>query len=319
MTWSKFDDAAAKNPKSREVGNEAWALWAAAVMYCNRHLTDGLISLAALADDCLPRSISETKAKKLAEQLCDCATREDGFGLFERAGKEKYRVHDFLEWNPSKSDVESRRKLDRDRKRGKKESDAESNGTPRGIPDGFQPDSEVESARLPEPTRASAGALPVPSRPVPSREEEDPPTPNPEDSPGARSETRIKTRDRFADSFAGFQVQPEVAELHEAFRQAFLPEHEFRLGSDEPAILAESIRLHGLANCLLVVNNAHSDGMVNGTRDDKGNKHESIGYIFGNPSAFARILRDTKKKSAENSESVGEMIARRKAVQAGTP
>lgn len=158
MTWSKFDDAAPKNPKAVAAGNEAWGLWAAAIMYCNCHLTDGYVTLAALASGCLPVPIPSARAKKLAELLCDVRARPDGLGLFERAGDGLYRVHDFLEWNPSKSEVESKRKSDRDRKRNRSGVDEDSERNPTGLRESFHPDSGAP--------RASARALPVPSRPV---------------------------------------------------------------------------------------------------------------------------------------------------------
>jgi len=163
MTWSKFDDAAPKSPKAVAAGNDAWSLWAAAIMYCNRHLTDGYITLAALASDCLPCPIAPAKARKLAEQLCAVRARPDGVGLFEHADGGIYKVHDFLDWNPSKVEVEAKRKLDRERKRTRPGVSAggaqESDEIPRGIRPGIQTDSGAP--------RASARARPVPSRPVP--------------------------------------------------------------------------------------------------------------------------------------------------------
>lgn len=159
MTWSKFDDAAPKSPKAVVAGNDAWSLWAAAIMYCNRHLTDGYVTLAALASDCLPCPIPPAKAKKLAEQLCAVRARPDGAGLFERADGGLYKVHDFLDWNPSKVEVEAKRKVDRDRKRNRPGGAPDSDEIPRGIRPGIQPASGAP--------RASARALPVPTRPDP--------------------------------------------------------------------------------------------------------------------------------------------------------
>jgi hypothetical protein len=165
VTWSKFDDAAPKNPKAVAAGNDAWGLWAAAVMYCNRHLTDGYVTLAALATDCLPVPITPARAKKLAEQLCGSRVRPDGKGLFEPAGDGLYLVHDFHDWNPSKVEVETRRKIDRDRKKNppgrRMDSDRNTDGDPSESgrsSGGIQEDSEAP--------RASARALPA--RPVPT-------------------------------------------------------------------------------------------------------------------------------------------------------
>jgi hypothetical protein len=152
MSWSKFDDAAPKSPKAVIAGNEAWSLWAAAVMYCNRHNTDGYVTLAALAVDCLPRPIPVAKARKLADALCDARARPEGKGLFELDRNDMYRVHDFLDWNPSKAEVESKRKLDRDRKRGGRGVEQDSERKPSGR--------RTDSV----PPRAS----PVPTSPVPT-------------------------------------------------------------------------------------------------------------------------------------------------------
>lgn len=161
MSWSKFDDAAPKSPKAVIAGNEAWSLWAAAVMYCNRHNTDGYVTLAALAVDCLPRPIPPAKARKLADALCDARARPEGKGLFELDRNDMYRVHDFLDWNPSKVEVESKRKIDRDRKRGGRGIEPDSERKPAGVAGGRRTDS------------VTPRASPVPSRPDLSRPDPD--------------------------------------------------------------------------------------------------------------------------------------------------
>lgn len=115
MTWTKLDDACSTHPKARLAGNEAWALWAAAVVYCNRYLIDGFVPLEALANDCLPVPISAVRARKLAERLVEARICQGGAGLFERS-EHGYFVHDFLDWNPSKAEVEERQARARERK-----------------------------------------------------------------------------------------------------------------------------------------------------------------------------------------------------------
>lgn len=195
MTWSKFDDAAAKSPKALVAGNEAWSLWAAAIMYCNRHSTDGYVSLAALATECLPVPIGMQKAKRLAELLCASRARPDGAGLFEEAGSQLFRVHDFLDWNPSKVEVEAKRKADRDRKRRGPDSDRDSGTIPRGSPQGKPPDSVAP--------RASARALPAPPRPDPTS-----PTQS-ESGASATTPKRVQRMRRFPD----FEPAPEHVNL----------------------------------------------------------------------------------------------------------
>lgn len=180
MTWSRFDDAAPKHPKAKVAGNDAWSLWSAAVMYCNRYNTDGFVPLAALATECLPEPLSLSKAKKLAERLVAAKVRPDGTGLFEHAPGGGYVVHDFLDWNPSKGEVEQKRKVDRDRKRGgvrvepPSDSKRESERIPSGIPSGIQPGIRADSeapACVPVPEGARVPALPVP--PYPARPEDE--------------------------------------------------------------------------------------------------------------------------------------------------
>ncbi len=302
MTWLRIEGRMPHHRKVAPLSDAAFRLHVTAQAWCVEEGSDGKISKK------IPQTLqSAPRGKNLERALAELTES----GLWD-VTEDGYSIHDFLEYNPSAAENKARResKISAGAAGGRAKA-SKPLAPARFLPEQTPSKNEAEGWQ-----EAKQNCSPIP---IPIPEREDPPTPKPEDSPGARSETRIRTGDRFADSFAGFQLRPEVMELHEAFRQAFLPEHKFMLGSDEPAILAEAIRLHTLENCLLVVKHAHFDGMVNGTRDDKGNKHESIGYIFGNATTFARILKDAKKKAAENSESVGEMIARRKAVQAGTP
>lgn len=187
MTWAYFDDGAPKHPKARAAGNEAWGLWAAAVMYCNRWLTDGRITLDALASDCLPVPIPKAKAKRLAEKLCAAKLREDGVGLLEDIGSGAYNVHDFLEWNKSKAEVEAKRAADRARKKnggsGGSGAPVEPPSSPHGSPPAGGSDSarnsERKSERIPDgsgadsASRADARGGPrvrvPPSPPLPSQ------------------------------------------------------------------------------------------------------------------------------------------------------
>lgn len=175
MTWSRFDDAAPTHPKAKEAGNEAWGLWCAAVMYCNRYLTDGHITLRALARDCLPVPIAETKAEKLAIRLVDAKVTPDGNGLLTKT-ETGYLIHDFLVLNQSKAEVESKRKEDRERKRKpggvQKDSDRNPRGSPPdsdGNPGGVAVDSGgATPARGPAPAGAHSPSPSLPDRSLPA-------------------------------------------------------------------------------------------------------------------------------------------------------
>lgn len=218
MTWARFDDAAATHPKARVAGNEAWALWVAAVIYCNRYLTDGFIPFAALATDCLPVPIAMAKAKKLAEKLCEARLRPDGPGLFVRVN-DGYIIHDFLNWNESKSDVENKRKIDRDRKRGARASKAESSDSPKSSPLGHR--SGIQSESVPQwsgmvgmeggvgesPAVVTAAEPPAPSAPATTSPASDlrqdpnpslPPASSPADPPAAQRSRARATKPKLA-------------------------------------------------------------------------------------------------------------------------
>lgn len=189
MTWAYFDDGAPKHPKAIRAGNEAWGLWAAAVMYCNRWLTDGVVTIEALTNDCLPVPIPKARAKKLAEKLCEAKQRPDGVGLLTLNEDGTYQVHDFLDWNKSKAEVEAKRAADRARKKGGASGGSGGTGggdAPPPNPPGGGADSERNPKRNPKrnpdgvaaesalpargPARTRAGGPPFPpSPPSPAR------------------------------------------------------------------------------------------------------------------------------------------------------
>jgi hypothetical protein len=158
MPWGRLDDSLYDHPKLDALGDErlpALGLWVSAISFSNRYLTDGYISAARVA---LLGGSSE---------LADLLTTA---GLFDAVEGGGYFVHDFLEFNESKVDVESRRESDRTRKRLLRDSDrtptgvhAESTGSPNGL--------RQESTGSPPRPRERAPApasRPVPSRPYPA-------------------------------------------------------------------------------------------------------------------------------------------------------
>lgn len=140
MAWVKLDDQAPRHDKMLKAGPSACWLWVCAIAHGQAQLTDGLVTL-----DSLPMIGIKgvTRARKLAELLVDAR-------LFDR-DERGYRVHDYLDHNPSRAVVLAKRAEDAERKRF-----AESNRTPRGIP----PDSRGPRAGVP--------SHPIPSHPLPS-------------------------------------------------------------------------------------------------------------------------------------------------------
>lgn len=103
MTWLRIDDAIADHPKLRDAGPRASWLYICALCYCSRYLTDGFVP-----DFALPGMGGLFDAKKLAS-----AAAEAGLWVREDNG---YRIPDYLDFNPSKTTVETKRAKERARK-----------------------------------------------------------------------------------------------------------------------------------------------------------------------------------------------------------
>lgn len=99
MTWTKLDDAFWSNPKVEAIGNEAAGAYARMLSYCGDHLTDGRVS------DQSARYI--TKPKVLA------ALEAHGFVTRNGSG---WLIPDYLEFNPSREQIEAKRERDKARK-----------------------------------------------------------------------------------------------------------------------------------------------------------------------------------------------------------
>lgn len=99
----RMDDRIPTHPKMVRAGISGW-LWFCGNCYCRAHLTDGFIPQEALPQ--LAPGITRPKAH--AQRLIEV-------GLWHEAPG-GYRVHDFLEWNPSRAQIGIRLESDRNRK-----------------------------------------------------------------------------------------------------------------------------------------------------------------------------------------------------------
>lgn len=127
--WIKIDDQFPDHPKIRSVGALGLALQMAAICYCGRYLTDGFLSYSAA--DALIRSvfapftkedgsiwqaaITSGHAGEDADE-CDWKRLMVESGLWENSRKGGYYIHDYLKYNPKKSEVLAQRDADRKRK-----------------------------------------------------------------------------------------------------------------------------------------------------------------------------------------------------------
>ncbi len=106
MAWLRIDDGIITHPKICQVGPEAAWLWITSLCYCRKYLTDGVFPAGVMNLSGLRGKAQKTAAKRLVD-----------VGLWHEIDeKQSYVVHDFLEWNPSRADVESSQEWDRRRK-----------------------------------------------------------------------------------------------------------------------------------------------------------------------------------------------------------
>jgi len=96
VTWTRLDDGIFDHPKMLRAGEDAANLYVRALVWCNKHLTDGQIPREALRALTLRRS-PETMADRLVT-----------VGLWEATG-DGWFVHDFAAHNPSRATVEAKR------------------------------------------------------------------------------------------------------------------------------------------------------------------------------------------------------------------
>lgn len=102
MPWVKFDDQYADHPKLDDVSDAAFRLHVTATCFASRYLTDGYIKLSTL-----PKLCRHEDPEAIANELVAA-------GLFDLAPG-GYQVHDYLDYNPSKAEVEARTALQRRR------------------------------------------------------------------------------------------------------------------------------------------------------------------------------------------------------------
>jgi hypothetical protein len=134
MTWAKLDDAILDNPKIIRVGPIGFALHVAAITWSARNLTDGFIPEAKSKQLLAPNwcQASENDERDTIWEL-SATTGMHGFsgqevieliikglveaGLwhedFDERGNAGYRLHDYLEYNPSQKEVLNTREIKR--------------------------------------------------------------------------------------------------------------------------------------------------------------------------------------------------------------
>lgn len=102
MTWVNLDDQMPEHPKVAVLSDGAFRLHLSAIFYCNRHLTDGVVHATIV-----PRLMPRYRKNYLDELLTVTGTNGDE-PLWIPHGN-SYEIHDYLDWNKSRADVQGHR------------------------------------------------------------------------------------------------------------------------------------------------------------------------------------------------------------------
>jgi hypothetical protein len=153
VTWLKLDDAMGDHRKTRRLlrsgGLGAFGLHALALLHCAKYLTDGFVEQEFVDEAFTDGRVRAKERTRMIEQLVACGQWD--------AQEGGWQIHDYLAHNPSRAEVEAKRKADAERKaRGRRSG---SSGSPAGV--------QAESARTDDGLQEES-ERPVPSRPDPS-------------------------------------------------------------------------------------------------------------------------------------------------------
>lgn len=101
MTWIKLDDRSPRHPKVAGLSDKAFRVWVQGMCYASEFLTDGL----------LPVAFMRGVPSKIKTELV-------GSGLWRERGSAEVDIHDYLEHQSSRADIEKERDRNRRRRTG---------------------------------------------------------------------------------------------------------------------------------------------------------------------------------------------------------
>lgn len=96
MTWIKLDDGFTDHPKIAALPPTAFRLHVAGLCYCGRYLTDGIIPAQAV-----PQLVRQYRSRDL-----QWLVRGEVWAKLDQGNA--YQIHDYLDWNLSRAEVEKR-------------------------------------------------------------------------------------------------------------------------------------------------------------------------------------------------------------------
>ncbi|WP_256789869.1 hypothetical protein [Frankia sp. AvcI1] len=122
MTWVKLDDGFARNRKIAKLSDGAFRLHVSALCWCAEQLTDGHIAAGELRE---VSTLTPTRARRLAGELVK-------LGVWDVV-PDGWTIHDFLDYNPSRSKVLAEREATARRQQAWR--DRHRNGVTNGVTD----------------------------------------------------------------------------------------------------------------------------------------------------------------------------------------
>ena len=193
MSWVRLDDAILDNAKIAKAGVYGFALHVAAITWCARNLTDGIIPTARVTALLALESVTVDTHNPLA--LIDVPSSIDeqrgwypvsvGLGPLEVAAHlveiglwhdhaDGYEIHDYLKYNPSKEQVLAERESWKLKKSQARASTRDNRARPTGSPNKCPPETPPGTPpgtppEIPESVPAGVLATPVPV-PIEKRE-----------------------------------------------------------------------------------------------------------------------------------------------------
>ena len=109
MPWGRLDDRANANAKLLALSDAAWRMWGGGLIYCQFNLTDGFIPTHAVHTF----GVRARNKEAIAQELCVAVV--PGKGPCWHRVKGGFQVHDYLDWNESREQVEKDRAVGRNR------------------------------------------------------------------------------------------------------------------------------------------------------------------------------------------------------------
>lgn len=117
MPWANFDDQFPKHPKVMPLSDAAFRLHVSGVCHAAAFLTDGQIG-----QDTVPTLVKRFRKATLDELIDRGQWHRLGEGcgtdICPTGSPDNYAIHDYLQWNRSREEVEAER--ERKRKAGRK-------------------------------------------------------------------------------------------------------------------------------------------------------------------------------------------------------